>query len=462
MIRATLLIMVGAGASVSAYAQQPSDATQRLLERNKMFEPQIVEVADNVYSASGYQVSTSAMIVGDDGVIIVDPGIAVPLTERVRDAYRNITDKPVKAIIYTHGHRDHTNGARVYYEDGVQVWARNNFGSEDDLVRQNGYTGGVRASNTQGFDLPFEQRIGVGIGIPPRNRPNLGNTLMADGARRSGEPPPPPGTIPPTHTFSNDRQQLRIAGIYLELVKAPGETDDQLYVWYPEKRVIFTGDNFYQSWPNTYPLRGTARRAVRDWVDSLSSMVEEQPETVVPGHTPPMKGATTVLTNYRDALKWVLDRTVEGARDKLTPDELIEYTELPEHLADLDYLQDYYGSRWGTVRDIYAQDLGWFDGDVLNLHREEPVKQAQRLADLLGGVEALAAKAHAAAKSGDMLGAAQLGDAWSRLEPNNPEAWSVLADALSVIGEQTFNAPARNYTLSSSNRARKKAQSLSQ
>jgi alkyl sulfatase BDS1-like metallo-beta-lactamase superfamily hydrolase len=446
-------------------AQEPSEETQRLLERNQMFEPQIIQVADNVYAALGYQVSTSAMIVGDDGIIIVDPGIVTSSTQNVHDLFREITSKPVKAIIYTHGHADHTNGANVYYEAGVQVWARSNYGSESDLVLQNGYAGGVRPSNTQGFDLPFEQRIGIGVGIPPRNRPNLGTTLMADGndaADTGNETSAQLMLIEPTHTFASDRFVLNVAGVELELVKAPGETADQLYVWYPEKGVLFAGDNFYQSWPNTYPLRGTARRSIRDWISSINSMVEEQPACVVPGHTGPMSNATTVLTNYRDALQWVLDRTIEGARNKLSPDELVEYTQLPAHLADLDYLQDYYGSRWGTVRDIYAQDLGWFDGNVLNLHRESPVEQAQRITDLLGGIEALAAKTREALLAGDYLGAAQLSDAWTTLEADNPEAWSILADALSVIAERTFNAPARNYTFSSANSARRMAETFAE
>lgn len=462
IMRKTFLILLMLSSGPLSWAQAPSEATQRLLERNDMFEPQIVEVAKNVFAAVGYQVSTSAMIVGDDGIIIIDPGITTPLTEQVRDAFREITDKPVKAIIYTHDHADHTNGASVFYSDGVQIWARDNYGSEASLARYNGYVGGVRSSNTQGFDLLPEQKIGIGVGIPPVNRPNLGDTLMADGAEPSSAPPAPSGTIQPTHTFAGDRQVLNIAGIHLELVKAPGETDDQLYVWYPQEGVIFTGDNFYQSWPNTYPLRGTARRSIRDWIESIDSMVQEQPDFVVPGHTAPMDDATTVLANYRDAMQWVLDRTIEGALDKLTPDELIEYTELPVHLADLDYLQDYYGSRWGTVRDIYAQDLGWFDGDVLNLHRENPVGQAQRMANLLGGVNSLSEKAIEALASEDYLGAAQLADAWTKLETNNPDAWSVLADSLFVIAEQTFNAPARNYTYSSANRARRMADSLSE
>ena len=447
--------------STQTLAQQ-SEATLRLLERNKMFEPKLIEVADNVFAASGFQVSTSGIIVGDDGLIIIDPGITVGQTRDVLASLRKITDVPVKAIIYTHGHGDHTNSASVYYSEGVQVWARSNYGSEPALVELHGYLGGVRASNTQGFDLPLEQRIGVGIGIPPERRPALGATLMADGA-----PTPAaaqsvrPQVVAPTHTFDGERQILSIGGVDLELVKAPGETDDQLYVWYPKEKVIFTGDNFYQSWPNTYPLRGTARRSVRDWISSLDSMVNEGPEVVVPGHTAPMNNATEVLANYRDALTWVLEKTIEGARKNLTPDELVAYSELPDHLAELDYLQDYYGSRWGTVRDIYAQDLGWFDGDVLNLHRETPVTQAQRLADLAGSVESLAEKAKSALANEDFQGAAQLADAWSKLDPENPEPYSILADALTAVARNTFNAPARNYTFSTANRMRKQADSLS-
>ena len=66
-----------------ALAQQQSAATQRLLERSKMFEPAIVQVAENVYTAIGYQVSAHTMIVGEDDVIIVDPGQQVPGARRV-------------------------------------------------------------------------------------------------------------------------------------------------------------------------------------------------------------------------------------------------------------------------------------------------------------------------------------------------------------------------------------------
>jgi len=437
-----------------ALAQPQSAATQRLLERNKMFEPAIIQVAENVYTAIGYQVSANTMIVGEDGVIIVDPGQQVPGASRVRVEFEKITDKPVRAIIYTHGHGDHTNGSPAFYDPdaGIQVWARSNFGSEAARLAEAGLGGGVRPANTQGFDLLPEQKIGVGVAIPPERA----SVRSTGGVARP--PVRPVDPVRPTHTFSEERVTLEIAGITLDLVAAPGETADQLYVWLPDQKVVFAGDNFYQSWPNVYPLRGTARRSIRDWIASIDSMIREKPEHLIGGHTTPMLGnAVEVLTNYRDAMQWVHDRTLEGAKLFMTPDELVEYAALPEHLENLDYLANYYGSVWGTVRDIYSQDLGWFDGDPLNLHRESPVRQSERMAELVGGVDALLAKAREAFATDDPLGAAQLAQHVIRLQPENPEPKLLMADALAIVGERTFNAPARNYTISYANRLRRQA-----
>ena len=452
MKKACLLALVLPLTVTDIFAQD-SDATQRLLERNRMFEPAIIEVAENVYTAIGYQVSTNTMIVGDDGVIIIDPGQRVAGAEEVRAEFERITDKPVRAIVYTHGHGDHTNGSPAFYDPdaGIEVWARSNYGSESNRVAVAGLAGGARPSNTQGFDLLPEQKIGVGVAIPPERLPASNNI---DGVARTRIPTP--RAVVPTHTFSEERVAIEIAGVTLELVAAPGETADQLYVWLPEQRVVFAGDNFYQSWPNVYPLRGTARRSIRDWISSIDSMIREDPLHLVGGHTAPMLGnAVEVLTNYRDAMQWVLDRTIEGAKQYMTPDELVDYAALPEHLAELDYLADYYGSVWGTVRDIYAQDLGWFDGDPLNLHRESPLRQSERMADLVGGVDILMAKAREAMAADDPLGAAQLAQHAIRLRSDDPEPKLLMADALDIIGERTFNAPARNYTLSSANRFRR-------
>ncbi len=462
MPRLTLFFLLPLTAlTVLTAVAQESPATKRLLARHAAeFNEDVVRVADNVYTAIGYTVSANSMIVGEDGVVIIDPGQMVSASRRARAAFEEITGKPVKAVIYTHGHGDHTNGAGAFVDEGadVQVWARSNFQSETARMVRAGLQGGVRPVNTQGFDLKPEQKIGIGVAIPPDGRP-AGN-MMRDGMRGAGGGAGrgPAGLVLPTHRFSEVRRTIEVAGIKLELVAAPGETDDQLYVWYPAQRVVFAGDNFYKSWPNVYPLRGTARRDALDWIESLTKMLAEKPTHLVGGHTRPiLDDAEEVLKNYRDALQYVYDETVQGAKQFKTPDELVASIRLPERLAELDYLADYYGSVEGTIRDIYAQNLGWFDGDPLTLHRESPRKQSQRVADLAGGVEALLVKAREALANDDPLGAAQMAQHVSRLRPDDATARLLMADALDIIGERTFNTTTRNYTLAYANRLRRQA-----
>ena len=57
------------------------------------------------------------------------------------------------------------------------------------------------------------------------------------------------GMVQPTITL-RDRLTLRLAGLELEVVHAPGETEDQVIVWYAERRTLFPADNIYKAFPN--------------------------------------------------------------------------------------------------------------------------------------------------------------------------------------------------------------------
>ena len=103
----------------------------------------------------------------------------------------------------------------------------------------------------------------------------FGNVLPSDEVENNGIGPfleigrdgRKPGLLYPTKTFS-DQLKLTIGGIKVELYHAPGETNDQIFVWLPEKRALFPGDNFYKTFPNLYTIRGTPYRDLVGWVNS--------------------------------------------------------------------------------------------------------------------------------------------------------------------------------------------------
>ena len=57
-----------------------------------------------------------------------------------------------------------------------------------------------------------------------------------------------------------DRLLLEVAGLELELFHAPGESPDQIGVYWPEKKVLFPADNIYKAFPNIYAIRGGESR----------------------------------------------------------------------------------------------------------------------------------------------------------------------------------------------------------
>jgi len=430
---------------------QDSDATKRLRALNPEFREDIVRVADHVYTAVGYTVSNVSMIVGNDGVIIVDTGVSPLHAQRILAEFRKISDKPIRAIIFTHGHGDHTNGAGVFVgDDNPEIWARSNFGSEAEAWASIGLKN-PQPVQASGRALPPEQRINNGVAPAMYvNQAAAGQPIARAGA--DGEQTMAAiggGVVQPTKTFSGERQELTVGGVQIVLEAAPGETEDALYVWLPDERVLFAGDNFYKAFPNLYPLRG-AQRSAQDWANSVDKMLREGPDAVVPGHTRPVLGkeaSATALRDYRDGIRYVFTKTIEGMNEKMTPDDLAASIKLPPALASSEYLQEHYGTVAFSVRSIYSQAVGWFDGNASNIARLAPHEEAVRLAALAGGEPALLHKAQAALASGDAQWAAQLADALIGLDKDSNEPKQLKAAALEALAENTDNAPSRNYYL---------------
>jgi alkyl sulfatase BDS1-like metallo-beta-lactamase superfamily hydrolase len=264
-------------------------------------------------------------------------------------------------------------------------------------------------------------------------------------------PPTREAYLRPTRTFTGDRLSLTIAGVRLQLLHTPGETRENTAVWLPDKRVLMAGDDFYRAFPNLYPIRGGRLRPPEPWIASLDIMLALGAEHLVPGHTRPITGAAAVrsaLTAYREGIQSVLDQALAGMRKGQRPDELVQHVQLPPALAANPYLQEFYGSVAWSVRAIYADRLGWFDGNASRLFPLTDRERAGKIVELAGGADKVLARARAALSAGEFQWAAELADYVLSVDSANDNVRRIKGQALTELGERQINANARNYYLS--------------
>ena len=141
------------------YPDLPSIHPKLLATNDYWNPPQVHKVTDGVYSAVGFDIANSIMIEGDDGLIIVDTLSTYEDAKEVIAEFRKITDKPVKAIIYTHGHLDHVHGTGAFLEEGEDIEIYAHESHVDFYINENSVLGpgaSLRIVHATGAMLPSE------------------------------------------------------------------------------------------------------------------------------------------------------------------------------------------------------------------------------------------------------------------------------------------------------------------
>lgn len=391
-----------------------------------------VEQHGRVHVALNYGLSNCAIVEVNGGYVVIDAASSLAEAQTVRAEFDQRVKGTPQAIVYTHFHHDHIAGAAAFHGADVPIWAHKSFLEEFEqlIVFPRAYH--VRAAKQFGYGQPAEQVITNGIGPPFQIDQGSFQTFLL-----------------PSETFDH-KMDLEIGGVHLEMRSAPGETRDQIFVWLPDDRVLFAGDNFYRAFPNLYAIRGGRPRPVRDWIDSLDTMrrLEPRPECLVLGHTEPIHGADNIqalLTDYRDAIAFVHDSVVRGINEGKSPDELVQELQLPLHLRDHPYLQPLYGTLASAIRGVYAGYVGWFDGNPTNLQPITLQEMAPRLLERLGGRQAVLSAMRESLDQGDARWAAWLSDLCLVQDKRDTDARAAKADALAALAATTPNPLMRNW-----------------
>ena len=227
----------------------------------------VTKVSGNVYMIEGSGGNIGASV-GDDGIVIVDDQYA-PLADKIQAALKGITDKPVRFIINTHYHPDHTGG-NAYFQKQAPIIAQDN-------VRKRLESGG-----------------------------GLGN-----GGSVHREDPPAPHEALPIITFDHDIT-VHLNGEDIRALYFPaGHTDGDSIIFFPHSNVVHMGDDFVTYGFPFIDIEGGG--SINGMIDGVAQVVSQLPADVkvIPGHGPlstldDVRAYLTMLKETRDAVQKAL------------------------------------------------------------------------------------------------------------------------------------------------------------
>jgi len=268
--------------AASAYAQGQPDFSK--------VEIKTTDLGHNTYMLEG-QGGNMVVAVGDDGVIQVD-GEFAPLHDKIKAAVAKVSGgKPVKYLINTHFHGDHTGGNGPFAKDGIQVVAHQNLA----LRLEHGSTNGLSGAKTAPVEKDWI----------------------------------------PTKTYTSDGLQLMVKG-KTAMVNHPASahTDTDSYVYLPEANVIATGDivSLGDRYPTIDYANGGSINGIISTVATYIKLGDDQTK-IVPGHGPLASKAE--LQRYHDMLVRVRDAVQAEIKAGKTEDQAVAAKPLAQIGAQL-------------------------------------------------------------------------------------------------------------------------------
>ena len=286
-------------------------------------------------------ISNTSVVYTDDGVIVIDVPMGNRFGKKAIEIIRKRTDKPIYAIIYTHGHMDHVWSVPVFNADAeTHKYPKPHIIGHRNVAR--------RFDRYQKLKGQHEHINTIQFAIP------------------AGEPVLPQQFFYPDTTF-DDAMQFQFGGLTFELYSYYGETDDSLWVWVPERKTALVGDLLISGAPNVgNPFK--VQRWALEWAEALEAVAGKNPDYVVAaGQVLPRDLASEVLLDTARYLRFIEDEVVRLLNEGYWIEEIIDKIKIPEDLTQKPWLQPVYGHPTFIIHGVHRRYAGWYNGNPAEL-----------------------------------------------------------------------------------------------
>jgi alkyl sulfatase BDS1-like metallo-beta-lactamase superfamily hydrolase len=376
------------------------------------------EIADGVLYFKG--IASANTVDTGAGLVMLDTGSRAdtrPLHAAVR---RWRPDAPLAAAVFSHHHVDHVFGVAPFErEAGERGWPAPRVYAHA-LVRAN-------------FDR-YRRTIGWNTAI------NL----------RQFHLPPDRFRWPDAYRYPDvefeDRLAFTHGGLTFALHHARGETDDAVWTWIPERRILAPGDLFIWATPNAGNPQKVQRFA-GEWAAALRAMAGLGAELLVPGHGLPIFGAErirTALTDTAELLESIEGQVLAAMNTGATLDQVLHEVRAPAHLLAKPYLRPVYDDPQFIVRNVWRLYGGWYDGEPDNLLPAPRAEQAREWIALAGGLGPVLDRAASLLAEGNARLACHLIEFAVLAEPGSAAAHRLRRDIYAARSRAAVSSMARN------------------
>ena len=301
----------------------------------------------DIFMAAGF--CNIGVITTEEGLVLVDVGLAGQVQERLM-RLREKTSLPVHTIILTHGHLDHVGGIGAFIEEAREngyprprIIAHKNVARRYDryrmLSRYNIFINKIQHVSRAGYDAPPE-----GVQFMPKG-----------------------SDVYPDITYS-DSMQFRTGSLTFELYHYMGESDDGTWVWIPERKIAIAGDVVECACPNVgNPFK--VQRYTREWAEDLENIAGKNPDFIIPGHGPLLKGdsAREVCLDTAKFMRHIHDEVVRLLNEGYWQEDILHMVKIPEELLKKPWLQQVYGCATFIIHGVLRQYAGWYNGNPSDL-----------------------------------------------------------------------------------------------